>query len=134
VKTYYIDTNIILRLLLEDNKKQAKIAKNYFKNAKKKLIKIVVISEIIFEINFVLQKVYSITKQEREKYLSALIKTPYLEIENRQILLEMLKIYNQVNIDLVDIFLYLKAQEQNGIVLSFDKDIKQLQRKFNSNF
>jgi len=58
MQAYYIDTNFFLRFILKDNLSQLKTVKEYFLKAKSGMIKIVCLTEIILEIEFVLRKVY----------------------------------------------------------------------------
>lgn len=126
MKTYFVDANIFLRFILEDNKKLAKKAKEYFQKAKEEKINLIFTPEIIMEINYVLLKVYSVDKIKVIDYLSTLIKTPYLEIINRKILLNCLDIYQKYSIDFIDALLFSYAKENKSEVLSFDSDFKKL--------
>ena len=80
---------------------------------------------------FVLRSVYSLSKKEVVKYLLPLIKTDYLEIQDRETWLVAFKIFQEKNFPLFDIFLFLKAKSKEGEVLSFDKDFKKLKKFFN---
>lgn len=126
MKTFFADTNLFIRFFLKDNVRLTKKSKNFFLQAKRKQIKLVVISEIIPEIEYILRKVYHLSKKEAEKYLSGLVKAPYFEVERRNFWLEALRIYLETEVDLVDIFLFLIAKKENAKVLSFDKDFKKL--------
>ena len=126
MKKYLADTNIFLRLFLNDNKKQAKIAENYLSQAKTGKIKIILLPEIVFEINYVLEKVYFLKKTEIIKFLSSLVKTPYLEVLNLNILLKTITLYEKEKIDLIDAYIFSFAEEENAKILSFDEDFKKL--------
>lgn len=126
MKTYFVDANIFLRFILEDNKKLAKKAKEYFQKAKEEKIKLIFTPEIIMEINYVLLKVYSVDKVKVVDYLSTLIKTPYLEIINRKILLNSLDVCQKYPVDFIDALLFSYAKENNSSVLSFDTDFQKL--------
>lgn len=120
IKTYFADANIFLRFVLEDNLKLSQKAKGYFTDAREGKIKLVFTPEIIMEITYVLLKVYSIPKTKAAEYLSILIRTHYLEILNREILLNALEIYQKHSVDFVDALLYSCALESHAEVLSFD--------------
>lgn len=126
MKIFFADTNLFIRFFLKDDIKLVKRVKFYFLQAKNKKIKLVVISEIIPEIEYVLRRVYHLSKKETEKHLSGLLKAPYFEVERRNFWLEALRIYLEIEVDLVDIFLFLIAKKEKGRVLSFDKDFKKL--------
>ena len=88
----------------------------------------VVLSEVIPEVEYVLRKFYKVVRAEIADKLASLLKTTYLDIEKRKQWLEALTYYTNYNVDLVDAFLFAQAKERNSIVLSFDKDFKKLQK------
>lgn len=126
MKTYFADANIFLRFILKDHEKLTAKSRQYFSQAKSKQITLIVLSEIILEIEYVLRKVYKISRKEIGVHLSNLVNTSFFLISERTIYAEAIKIYNQTNLDLVDIFLFLKAKKENAQVLSFDRDFKKL--------
>ena len=97
-------------------------------SAKKGKIRIKVISEIIPEMEYVLRKVYLRTRKTISSCLLNLVRTSYFEIEQRELWIQTLSQYSKINVDLVDIFLFLKAEKEKASVLSFDRDFKKLQR------
>lgn len=123
---YIVDTNVILRLILKDDEKLYQEAKNFFKKAKNKEIQITIIPEIIFELDYVLRGFYKLQKIETAIILLKIIKTPYLKIEKREILIEALYRYQEINVDLFDIYLFLIAKDQKATLYSFDKDFKKI--------
>jgi len=131
MKSYFADTNFYLRFILKDNQNQAEESKKFLTRAKNGEIKIIFLPEVIFEMEFVLRSVYSLSKKEVVKYLLPLIKTDYLEIQDREIWLVAFKIFQEKSFPLFDIFLFLKAKRKEGEVLSFDKDFKKLKKFFN---
>ena len=68
MKSYLIDTNIFLRLLLNDNYSQIQKIEALFAQAKQKQVLLYVPQIVIFEIHFGLEKFYQLDKEEiREK-------------------------------------------------------------------
>lgn len=126
MKVYFTDTNVFLRFLLKDNLKLTNKAKSYFTLAKKGRIRIIVLSVVILEIEYVLRKVYSQSRQEIAKKISSLVKSIYFEIEDRSLWLDVLALYPKANLDPVDIFLFEKAKQNGGEVLSFDNKLAKL--------
>ncbi len=127
--TYFADANIFLRFILKDNELLAKKSRSYFTQAKDGKIIIIVLSEIILEIEYVLRKVYSIPRKEIASKLSDLINASYFKLNERSIYAQAMNIYKDITADLVDIFLLLKSKEGNGQVLSFDRDFQKLKSK-----
>lgn len=128
MKTYFADANIFLRFILKDDKKLARKSRYYFTQAKNGEIVIVVLSEVILEIEYVLRKVYLISREDIALQLSNLINTSYFKINERILYRNVIKIYKDKTVDLTDAFLFLKAQEKNAEVLSFDKDFRKLKK------
>jgi predicted nucleic-acid-binding protein len=126
MKKYFIDTNVVLRYLLRDHEEYYQLAEQYFKKAKKKEIKLTLLTEAVFEIDYVLRGVYHLPKSESADIILKLILSPYLEVIDRKIMIQAIKKYQKVNIDLFDIYLFYKAQEKQAEVISFDKDFNQL--------
>ncbi len=126
----YTDTNVFLRFLLQDNLKQAEVVEKKIILAKKGEIEMYCVSETIPELVYVLFKVYKVSRDEVAKYINVIIKTPYFNVEQRDIWIQVMKIYPQVNIDVVDIFLAVKAKNNAGEVFSFDHDFKKLSKFF----
>lgn len=123
---YYIDTNFFLRFLLKDNLSQLKTVRIYFSKAKIGTIKIVCLTEIILEIEYVLRKVYKYQRTIIGQFLLFILNISYLEFSDREVLYESFKIYQKQSIDLVDLILYFKAKSRQAEVLSFDKDFNKL--------
>lgn len=126
MKKYLADTNVFLRFLLKDNKRLYQQAKKYFLQAKKGKVSLLLLPQVVFEIDYVFRGVYSLSRKESADILSALVKSPDLEVKERKILIESVEKYRKLNIDLSDIYLSEKAKEQKAEILSFDKNFKKI--------
>ncbi len=129
MKTLYLDANILLRILLKDDEESFERAQQYFMKARQKKIQLVLLSEIILEVQYVLRKVYSISRKETGQILKKIIRTLYIDCPDRHLYDSALDLYIRFNIDLVDIILFKKAQAENAKVLSFDSDFKILEKE-----
>lgn len=123
---YLADTNIFIRIFVQDNPEQTKIAQKYLEQAREKLIKISVLSEIITEIEYVLTKVYKIEKKEVVDKLLLIVEATYLKVERRKEWVSAINIYSKYNVDLIDAFLYVLGNKKKYNILSFDKDFKKI--------
>lgn len=126
MKKYLADTNIILRFLLKDDEKLFKKASYYFQQAKNKKITIEIIPEVIFELDYVLRGVYRLKKNEVASIILKILKTPFILIKNRELLIESLEKYQKISIDLFDIYLFYLGKKEKKEILSFDEDFKKL--------
>ena len=123
---YYIDANYFLRFILKDNLAQWKIANNYFEKAKQEKIKLVFLTEVILEIEYVMRKVYKLNRKLIFKYISTLLVINSFEIVDREALKLALLTYLDKNIDFVDAILFYKSKNRQAEVLSFDKDFDKM--------
>ena len=128
MKKYIVDTNIFLRFLLKDNDKFFQTAKQYFTQAKKGKIVLILIPQVLFEIDYVLRGVYSLSQKETANILSNLLKTAALNVNNRIVLIKAVEKYKNLNIDLFDLYLFEKAKQEKAQVLSFDKDFEKIKK------
>ncbi len=128
MKEYYVDSNFFLRFILKDNLNQWKVANDYFKEAKLEKVKLVFLTETIIEIEYVLRKVYKLSRKVIFKYLLTLLSINNFEITDKELLKEALLNYVEKNIDFVDIIIFLKARSQNAEVLTFDKDFDKISK------
>lgn len=81
---------------------------------------------MVFEIEYILKKLYKVDISSRIILLTSLISSSYIntQIESgREILLEILTIYKSKNLALTDCFLIATAKRFGYEVFTFDKDL-----------
>ena len=125
-KVVYVDTNVLLRFLLRDNSTQLKAAESLFKKAKEGKIKLVVAQVVIFEINFVLKRVYSLPKEDIIPQFESLFSTPYFIIQDNETFNQALKLYKNSNNSLADCFLLTETKIEEAELFTFDKKLQKL--------
>lgn len=126
-KRFLVDANAFLRFLLNDIPFQKKAFQKLLSHAQKSEIGLIVPQIIIFEIQFALEKYYKFSKADITDKLQSLVEAHYLQIEDRTIFFEALKIYSRSNISFVDCFLYAKAKQLDVGLFTFDQDLQKLQ-------
>jgi predicted nucleic-acid-binding protein len=104
MKSYFIDTNYFLRLLLKDNKQQFRKVYELFQKAIGGEIKIFTSVVVFFEIYWVLSTFHKQNKQKNINYLEKILKMEFLEIENKEILIKALNLFKQFSLDLEDCY------------------------------
>lgn len=125
MKSYFVDTNYFLRLLLRDNEKQFKTVYSLFQQAIKDEGKLFTSTVVIFEINWVLFSFYQKNKSYIISYLEKILKMTFVDIENREIFVRAIDIFkSSISLDLEDcynisLYKHLKLQE----FATFDKKI-----------
>ncbi len=122
MKKELLDTNVLLRFLTGDNKKQQQEAERLFKEAEQHKRKIVVMSLVIAETCFVLESFYKMQREEIAEALEVFLAQKWLEVQERQALLGLWSWYCQ-GLHFVDSFLISLAKAQNAGILTFDKSL-----------
>jgi predicted nucleic-acid-binding protein len=116
-----VDANIVLRYILRDNKELARNAKVIIENKE-----IEIPFEVIAEIVYVLEKVYSV--ERNEIYQSILLVCEYSNVivTDYTVLEYALKEYKDANIDFVDALLLGYNSIRKKEVHTFDKKLNKL--------
>lgn len=112
-----VDTNIIMRHLLNDDKEQSLKLLELLENDE-----VIIINEVLFECIYVLNKVYKLNRTEISLLLSQLLITQNIK-SNSDLLLKSLKIYQDTSLDFVDCLLISYNQLNNYQVVTFDKKL-----------
>lgn len=119
-----IDANIVLRYLLKDDITLHKKALSVLENSD-----LFVPNEIVAEIVYVLEKVYSIPKKEIAAVLCLFFLRENLSFLDLQLILNSLQIYMQYNIDYADALLVSYKKTNSDEIFSFDKKLIKILEK-----
>ena len=125
VKHYLIDTNVILRFLLDDHKTFSPKAKAFMELVSQGIKKAEIISVVIVECVYVMEKFYNIPKSEIVDTLSKILNFNGIINTNKSGILEALLNYANTNIDIVDCILAAQSSPEK-VIISFDKDFSKL--------
>lgn len=112
-----IDTNVILRFILNDNTEMAKCAAE------------VIVSgaytkpEVIAEVVYVLKSVYSTPKDKIKAIIRGL--SNIIQIENMDCVVYAIDLFADTSLDFVDCLLIAYHSLNGEIVFTFDKKLKQ---------
>lgn len=125
---YLVDTNVFLRFVLQDVAKQAKEATDLMKKASEGLVDLYILPEIIFEIDYVLRKVYKLSKDSVCEAIDVILKNGCINVlyGDKSVLVRTIEKYKTVNIDIADIYMFVSSVENNMSIFSFDKDFSKL--------
>ncbi len=121
-KKIFVDTNIFLRYLINDNKSISDKIEEIFKKASSGKILLVTNSLVIVEIIFVLESYYDKSKKEIEEAILKIMNTKGLEVKDSGLILDALNFYLYKNIDFVDAYnaFFMKEYSLTDI-LTLDK-------------
>ena len=121
-----IDTNLIVRHLVQDNKEHAKIAARLFEACDRGEITLVVLPEVVSESVFVLESFYKKTRAEIGETLGALVGSPGIELTELAIHLDALERYRNGKMHFVDCVVAATAVRQSLSVATFDAGFKKI--------
>jgi predicted nucleic-acid-binding protein len=124
-KVYLIDTNVILRYLLEDQKRFSQRAKVFMQDVAKGAKKAELPSVVIVECVYVMEKFYEIPKNEIVDKLSRILNIKGIVNPDKSEILDALIKYENSGTDIVDCILAAKSSPKR-VIVSFDKDFKKL--------
>lgn len=119
-----VDTNVVLRYLLNDNKEQAQIAKNVIEGGA------FLLPEVLMETSHVLRTFYEVDRQKISTQL--LIILDWVEMERKNVMIRAVEIFAETKLDFVDCILAAYNELENAEVFTFDKKLNnQLKREEN---
>ncbi|OIO03770.1 hypothetical protein AUJ67_00330 [Candidatus Desantisbacteria bacterium CG1_02_49_89] len=117
-----VDANVILRLILEDDRKKADDCERLLQRAVDGKEKLFISDFVIAEIVWVLERTYRLARKDIRPKIEGICNTPNLVFQNKHILQEAISIYEEANIDFIDAFhsAWIKHNGMEG-VFSYDE-------------
>jgi len=119
-----IDTNLIVRFLVQDHEKHAKAAGKLFTACDQGEIVIVVLPAVLAECVFVLESFYKHSRDDISVALGHVISSRGVEIDAVTIHLDALERYRKTKIHFVDCLIAATAAADDTPVASFDQDFR----------
>ena len=122
-KRRLVDTNLIVRYLVQDHEKHAKAAGKLFDACDRGDVVIVVLPAVLAECVFVLESFYEHPRGDIASALGRLISSPGVEID-AAIHLDALDRYRKTKVHFVDCLLAAAARAGDTPVATFDEDFR----------
>ncbi len=119
-----IDTNVILRYLLNDISEQADKAGEIIDSGAYTL------PEIVAEVVYVLTKLYSVPREKISDIVPPIFDE--VEIENKDIVLLALKTFSETKFDFVDSLLLARKELKSETIFTFDKKLANRLKNFDN--
>ena len=126
MKKTVLDTNVFLRILLNDIPEQVNIAEKLIKDGKKGRKILIVPQAVIFEIAFALEKFYHFPKENVIDKLNSILSSGYFRIQDLDIFKDAVDLYGREKLSLTDCFLYTFSLKNEAELFTFDKTLKAL--------
>lgn len=116
-----LDTNMILRYMLDDDKESADFVRNILvKDA------VLVLPEVLAEVVYVLAKVYRVDRIGIAESIEAFLTEPNVQTERPSVIDKGLFYYKTTSLDFVDCLLCAYQTEAGYEVCTFDKKLNKL--------
>ena len=112
-----VDTNYIVRYLINDNIEMADIAEEILTTKS-----VFISNEILAEVVYVLLGVYKISKIDISNQLLELISFDNISVSNSKVIKQALEIFKSKNLDFVDCLLCAYSNQDE--VVTFDKKLQ----------
>lgn len=123
-KRRLVDTNLIIRYLVQDHEKHARAAGKLFDACDRGDVVILVLPVVLAECVFVLESFYRHPRADIAAALGRLISSPGVEISEVTIHLDALNRYKAAKAHFVDCLLAATAVANDVPVATFDQDFR----------
>ena len=119
-----IDTNLVIRYLVQDHEAHANAAAKLFDACDRGDEVVVVLPAVLAECVFVLESFYGHSRRDIAGALGSLISSPGVEISDPAINLDALRRYQATKAHFVDCVIAATAVASDLAVASFDQDFR----------
>jgi predicted nucleic acid-binding protein len=122
MKTCFVDTNLFIRYLTNDDPRKADRVERLLEQAKAGTIRLVTAELVIAEVIWVLESAYRLKNKQIAPMIKAILATPGLEVTNRALVGKALNYYAAHHIDFIDAYIGALMEHMNITdVYSFDR-------------
>ncbi len=123
-KRRLVDTNLIVRYLVQDHEAHAKAAGRLFEACDRGEVVVVVLPAVLAECVFVLESFYGHARGDIAQALGRLISSPGIEIAEVPVHLNALDRYRKTKAHFVDCLIAATAAAEKTPVATFDQDFR----------
>lgn len=123
MKRALLDTNVIIRYLVGDNSLQQKQAEQWFHEAQRGTIDIIVDPIVVAEAAFVLESYYRFSRDRIADCMEVFLSQRWMNVRERDALIDLWQTY-RAGLHFVDSYLLSLARNTEMRVLSFDKKVQ----------
>ena len=123
----FLDTNVLLRHLLQDHPQQSPRAMAYLARIEHGEIKVRTADTVVFETVFTLQRQYGVPKEEIRDNLLPLLELPGIVLPGKRRLRKVFDLYVDLNLPFADAY-HVALMQRLGLrhVISFDKEFNRV--------
>ena len=121
-----VDTNVLLRFLLDDVPEQADEVSRVFVKARAGDLRVFIPQIVVFEVVFNLVKLYEFDKDKVIDALNIIFNTQHFLIQDKDVFNLALALFKTNNISFADCFIAGYVTFKKGNLFTFDKVLKKL--------
>lgn len=123
----FIDTSVILRLLVKDDEGKANACLKLLREAKRQGIALHLLPVAILETVWVLEKVYKYDRKSIREITEAILNTPELKTEMEEVFRKAISLYESRNVKFADAVMGYWGIEK-GLTTAYTYDEKDFKR------
>ena len=115
---------------MEDHQKYYRESVNIFNNATKKGYFLLIPAEVLLELEYVLRSIYKVDRQEIAADFKSLAETKCVSFLDDNLVRRAIKLYPLVNVDMVDVVIFVRSQILGLGIKTFDKDFVKIKKVY----
>jgi len=125
----FVDTNILIRLIVKDDDLKRKACEKLLERAKQKEVILYILPIAILEVVWVLEKYYKLEKKVIREVVEAILNTPEFKCEMEEVFKKAIETYEEKNIKFADAVMgYWGLEKGLSTVFTYDeKDYKRIE-------
>ncbi|MBM4329642.1 MAG: type II toxin-antitoxin system VapC family toxin [Deltaproteobacteria bacterium] len=127
MKTFFMDTNLFIRYLVNDDPEKADWVEKLLKQATSGKIRLVTADLVIAEVIWVLESAYGLKNAEITPMVKGILATPGIEVTNAELVGRALDYYESLNIDFIDGYI-AAVMDKMKVTEIYSFDIKHISR------
>jgi len=118
----FVDTNVFIRFFVKDDSKKTEGLQRLIQKARKGELVLHVIPIVVLEIVWMLEKIYKWPRGKISELIQALLNTPELKVEMRDMVNQAIQLYETTNIKFADAFIACWVKRKSGrLFYTYDK-------------
>lgn len=123
MKQLILDTNVLVRFLVQDNARQGAAAAKLMNDAQSGVYELLLDRMVVAELVYVLMSHYKRPRVDVANTVLAIVRSPYVRVEQEPELVEALLRFRDHSVDFVDAWLAARGARGGQEVVSFDRDL-----------
>lgn len=123
MKQLILDTNVLVRFLVQDDPKQSAGASKLMGDAQSGETELILDRMVVTELVYVLMGHYKRVRVDVANTILAIVQSPYVRADDESLLIDALLRFRDHGVDFVDAWLAAKASALSFPIASFDRDL-----------